>query len=163
MAADNNLYRNAKSDIQEMLDCEIPDNCNLLVYLDTPSWSEEEIPQLFKIQSGQLISVKHYESHNSASNQVLRQVINDMISNFESETYDLILWSHGTGWLPENVYETLTKSFGKDDYNEIKLLIWYAIDSVHSDLQSECWSIRICNPKHNSPFFRICESLDVFL
>jgi hypothetical protein len=122
MAADNNLYRNAKSDIQEMLDCKIPDNCNLLVYLDAPSWSDEEIPQLFKIQSGQLILVKQYESHNSASKEVLRQAINDVIINFEAETYDLILWSHGTGWLPENVYETLTKSFGKDDYSEINII-----------------------------------------
>jgi hypothetical protein len=121
MAADNNLYRNAQADIQEMLSCEIPNNYNLLIYVDAPLWVDEETPQLFKVQSGELISVKRYESHNSASREVLKQVTNDMINNFEAETYDLILWSHGTGWLPENIFNNLTKSFGKEDNSEIEI------------------------------------------
>jgi hypothetical protein len=121
MAADNNLYRNAQTDIQEMLSCEIPDKCNLLVYVDAPLWVDEETPQLFKIQSGELIPVKRYESHNSANKEVLRQVINDVINSFGAETYDLILWSHGTGWLPSNAYKNLTKSFGQEGDSEIEI------------------------------------------
>jgi hypothetical protein len=122
MAADNNLYRNAESDIREMQECEIPENCNLVVYIDAPLWVDIKTPQLFKIQSGELIPVQHYDSHNSASKEVMRQVISDAMNKFKAKTYDLILWSHGTGWLPSNVFDNLTKSFGKEDNSEIEII-----------------------------------------
>ena len=121
MVADNNLYRNAESDIREMLECEIPENCNLVVYVDAPLWVDIKTPQLFKIQSGELIPVKYYDSHNSASKEVVRQVISDAMNNFKAKTYDLVLWSHGTGWLPSNIFDNLTKSFGKVDNFEIEI------------------------------------------
>jgi hypothetical protein len=121
MAGDNNLYRNVESDIREMMECEIPESCNLAVYVDAPLWTDVETPQLFKIRSGELISVKRYDSHNSASKDVVRQVISDAMNNFKAQTYDLILWSHGTGWLPSNIFENLTKSFGKEDSSEIEI------------------------------------------
>jgi hypothetical protein len=121
MAADNNLYKNAQADIQEMLECEIPEDCNLVVYVDAPLWVDIETPQLFKIQSGKLIPIKQYDSHNSASKEILKQVINDVMNDFRATTYDLILWSHGTGWLPSNVFNNLTKSFGKEDDFEIEI------------------------------------------
>jgi hypothetical protein len=122
MAADNNLYRNAEADIREMLACKIPDGYNLAVYVDAPLWTEEETPQLFKVQSGELISVKCYDSHNSASKEVVRQVIGDIMNNFNAKTYDLILWSHGTGWLPVNSFNNLTKSFGRENDSEIEII-----------------------------------------
>ncbi|MDR2010342.1 MAG: hypothetical protein LBQ22_07660 [Bacteroidales bacterium] len=121
MAADNNLYKNAQADIQEMLECEIPASCNLAVYVDAPLWVDMETPRLFKIQSGELIPVKQYGSHNSASGDVVRQVIFDAMNNCRAKTYDLVLWSHGTGWLPSNIFNNLTKSFGKEDGFEIEI------------------------------------------
>jgi hypothetical protein len=121
MAADNNLYRNAESDIREMMECEIPEGCNLAVYVDAPLWTDVETPQLFEIRSGKLIPIKRYESHNSAGKEIVRQVIGDVMNNFRAKTYDLILWSHGTGWLPANVFNSLTKSFGREDDSEIEI------------------------------------------
>jgi hypothetical protein len=126
MAADNNLYKNAKADIEEMLQSDLPANNHLLVYLDIPEWSENTSPQLFEIQGGKMVSIKQYESQNSATSEVLQSVINDAISLFPAETYGLVLWSHGTGWLPENVFETLkqsvvSRSFGKDGNSEISI------------------------------------------
>ncbi|MDR1342538.1 MAG: hypothetical protein LBK18_04675, partial [Prevotellaceae bacterium] len=46
MAADNNLYRNALTDIEEMLQASIPPDVNLVVYLDAPAWSADTCPQL---------------------------------------------------------------------------------------------------------------------
>jgi hypothetical protein len=134
MAADNSLYNNAKIDIREILKGTIPEGNNLLVYLDAPSWSADSIPKLYQIQGGQLVSIKQYKQHNSASPEVLKDVIEYTINTFQAESYGLILWSHGTGWLPEKTFDTLktqkatlhyaplTKSFGKDEIQEINIM-----------------------------------------
>jgi len=134
MAADNNLYAYAIENIKNMLTSELPNNCNLVVYLDTPSWLIETKPQLYHIQSGELISVKQYLPHNSASAEVLQEVIGDVLHLFKAQSYGLVLWSHGTGWLPESAFEDLksqstaayhtypVKSFGKDGAHEINIV-----------------------------------------
>jgi hypothetical protein len=134
MAADNNLYNNAKKDIQEILKNTIPENNNLLVYLDAPSWSADSCPQLFQVKEGERISVKKYPPHNSASAEVLREITADVINLFRASSYGLILWLHGTGWLPEKIFGSLKssanilhtvpllKSFGKDGENEMSII-----------------------------------------
>jgi hypothetical protein len=126
MAADNNLYKNAKRDIEEILQSEIPANNHLLVYLDVPEQSENTYPQLFEIREGKMVSVKQYELQNSARGEVLQTVIEDATSSFPAKTYGLILWSHGTGWLPEYVYNMLKqsivlRSFGRDGSSEMNI------------------------------------------
>jgi hypothetical protein len=134
MAADNSLYNNAKTDIREMLKSSIPANNNLLIYLDAPSWSADSIPQLYQIKNKQLVSIKQYKQHNSVSPEVLKDVVEYAVNSFQAESYGLVLWSHGTGWLLENTFDTLrtqkailhyaplTKSFGKDDVQEINIM-----------------------------------------
>jgi len=122
MAADNNLNKQAHKDIDEMLKVMIPSGYNLLVYIDTPN----ENPHLLKIRKGKIDTIKQYTSQNSASKQVLRSVIDETFSLFPAENYGLILWSHGTGWLPEGVYnymkETNVRSFGKDENKEMEII-----------------------------------------
>jgi hypothetical protein len=127
IAADNNLYKNAQSDIKEMLTSEIPENNHLLVYLDVPESVDDECPQLFEIRKGEIIVVKRYEQQNSASGEILNTVIQDAITEFSAENYGLILWSHGTGWLPEGVFDVLkqpvvSRSFGKDGNSEMSII-----------------------------------------
>ncbi|MDR1896311.1 MAG: hypothetical protein LBR10_05930 [Prevotellaceae bacterium] len=134
MAADNNLYNNAKTDIREILKSTIPVGNNLLLYLDAPSWSADSIPQLYLIQEGRLTSVKQYRPHNSASPEVLNEVLKDAVLSFQAESYGLVLWSHGTGWLPEKGFDSiksqrmascdnpLIKSFGKEEMQEINIV-----------------------------------------
>ena len=121
MAADNNLNMQAHRDIEQMLAVEIPNEYNLLVYIDTPNNN----PSLLKIKKGEIDTVNRYDTQNSASKQVLESVINEAFSLFPAESYGLILWSHGTGWLPEGVYdyikETNVRSFGKDKNKEMEI------------------------------------------
>jgi hypothetical protein len=129
MAADNNLYKNAKTDIDEMLSYAAPVNGNLLVYIDVPEWSSDESPQLLKIEQGKITTIKQYPQQNSASGAVLRKVIDDVTTMFAAQSYGLVLWSHGTGWLPQGVFETLNtkqssalaQSFGKDNNHEMSI------------------------------------------
>jgi len=128
MVAENNLYKNALQDIEEMQAAEHI-NGNLLVYLDAPPISPDSIPCLFKIENGNIITIKKYNQQNSASSETLQSVINDAIVTFPAVEYGLVLWSHGTGWLPEGVYDDLKKtnasklrSFGMDNKNEMNLI-----------------------------------------
>jgi len=121
MAADNNLIRQARKNIEVMLTAKIPNEYNLLVYIDSP----RDNPYLLKITKGKIDTVKQYNTQNSASKQVLKSVISDAFSLFPAENYGIILWSHGTSWLPEGVYdyikETNTRSFGKDKNKEMEI------------------------------------------
>ena len=116
IAADNNLYKQAEKDIEEMLLAEVPKNNHLIVYLDTPFQTE-----LYEIKQGEIIFVKQYEPQNSASPEILELIIKETILLFPAESYGLVLWSHGTGWLPENTYKNF-RSFGKDKQAEMSII-----------------------------------------
>jgi hypothetical protein len=110
-----------------MLMTEIPANNHLLVYLDVPEMVDDECPQLFEIKKGEIIVIKQYGQQNSASGEILNTVIQDVITEFPAETYGLVLWSHGTGWLPEGVFDALqqsvvSRSFGKDGNSEMSII-----------------------------------------
>jgi hypothetical protein len=134
MAADNNLYGNAKKDIEELLQNDAPTDGNLLVYLDAPSESADPEPVLYRMETGRLLPAVRYPAHNSASGAALRKVLDDAVALFPAASYGLILWSHGTGWLPERLFDALTqqlpapaafapllKSFGKDHGAEMSI------------------------------------------
>ena len=129
MVAGNNLYKNAKEDIAEMLAVTTEINGNLLVYLDAPDNSVDSVPKLIKIQNGKIQILKKYEQQNSASREVLELVINDVMTTFPTSEYGLVLWSHGTGWLPEGIFNSLKKkvnsvqrTFGLDNDNEMEFI-----------------------------------------
>ena len=80
----------------------------LFIYCDRKNAS----PQLMEISAGtanprQLL--KTYTAQNSASSNVMKQVLNDILNNYSAASYGLILFSHGSAWLPagglENPYE----------------------------------------------------------
>lgn len=119
MAADNNLYKNAQKNIDSMLTVEIRNEYNFLVYIDTPNYN----PYLLKIEKENIDTIKQYEPQSSISKHVLKSVIDETFSLFPAENYGLILWSHGTGWLPNGVYGNLKefRSFGKDKDGEMEI------------------------------------------
>jgi len=124
IAADNNLYQNSLKDIEEMQSALLPANVHLLVYLDA---ANEIFPQIFEIKNGSRTLVKQYEPQNSASGEVLQQIIKDVVSIFPAQSYGLILWSHGTGWLPAGMYYELMqqeklRSFGKENDYEMGIV-----------------------------------------
>lgn len=129
MVAGNNLYKNAKQDIAEMQAISEQIDGNLIVYLDAPENSVDSVPVLFKIQDGNIQIIKKYKQQNSANGIIMEQVINDAVAIFPALEYGLVLWSHGTGWLPESVFDSLKKnqktkqrSFGLDNDKEMGLI-----------------------------------------
>lgn len=92
-------------------------NGNLLIYTD----KQNEAPQLFqlKVEADTIrqIVLETYDSNqNSASTETLTQIIDKVQKEYPADSYGLVLWSHGTGWLPSDIYSYL-RSFGQDGKN----------------------------------------------
>lgn len=111
MAADNDLYTAALDDINEMeagWNASVP----LYVFLDPPQNSPFNQPLIFRIvhdETDEIVSpvVKVFlQEIDSASKNGMVSVLSEAGFYFDK----LILWSHSTGWLPENI-----------DYNRIPL------------------------------------------
>lgn len=111
MAADNSLAHTNSSmpesfieqDINEMISAasSIPNNCRLIIYADDYS-----LPRILTIeqQPGRRPVCKtlhqYKEEHNSGDAETLRLAMEWMIENSPSESYGLVLWSHGDAWVP---------------------------------------------------------------
>jgi hypothetical protein len=137
MAADNSLSRFGYENIDSLIAGAAGNHLNggnLLVYFD-PS---DGAPQLFQIKKDadgmvKKFPVKDYPEQNSASPDVMRSVIRDVTGNpgFQASGYGLVLWSHGTAWLPYDWKDRL-RSFGQDgtDWMEIDGLVAAIPDGV---------------------------------
>lgn len=124
MAADNSLSRYGYENITKILEGAGGKNLNggnLLVYFDPI----DSIPQLIQIVTdkkgiAQKKVVRTYPEQNSASVEVMNEVITSVVRDYQAESYGLVLWSHATAWLPYNVGSML-RSFGEDRGNVMEL------------------------------------------
>jgi len=103
--------------IKEGIERDGLNNGNLLIYTD----KQNEAPQLFqlKVEADTIrqIVLETYDSNqNSASTETLTQIIDKVQKEYPADSYGLVLWSHGTGWLPSDIYSYL-RSFGQDGKN----------------------------------------------
>lgn len=122
--ADNNLSDNADKNLNQIIAGAANGSLNngyLLVYID----SRKETPQLLQIKAkkdGAIIKelVRDYPEQNSASPEIMTGVINEVVTKFPADNYGLILWSHGTAWMPKDA-EIMTRSFGDDNGNMLEL------------------------------------------
>lgn len=98
IGADNNLSNIANSNIYSMNSCvsnSMP-NDNLLVFVDR----QDVEPALLHIHDFKIDTVAKYPERDSSDPALLAEVIDYVTSEWKSELYGLVLWSHGTGWIP---------------------------------------------------------------
>lgn len=142
MIADNNLDYFAVKDINEMeKGVSSEDVGKLIVYVDRADGASPSHPVIYEIThdetdtiTSHIVSV--YQEQNSANSDIFNKVLTDIIDDYPADDYGLVLWSHGTAWYPEgaslssetNSYSTtlncrlpITKTFGKDDENELNI------------------------------------------
>lgn len=109
MAADNSLADFALADLEEMKAgmAKVYDKgVHLLVYIDYAHKSEGKQPRLIELknENGKVIEevVKTYADRNSVGVSETQEVFADAFSNskYRAESYGLIYWSHGDGWIP---------------------------------------------------------------
>ncbi|MDR0937787.1 MAG: hypothetical protein LBN29_00300 [Mediterranea sp.] len=82
---------------------------NLLVYIDDGS-ADCRLVRLLADGSEEVI--KTYPPQNSVGVDVMRGVLADAFDRFRAESYGLVLWSHGDGWLPGTT--PTTRWWGQD-------------------------------------------------
>lgn len=123
IGADNNLSNIANSNIYSMNSCVSNgmDNDNLLVFVDR----KDIPPVLLHVHNFKIDTVTVYSERDSTDPMVLREVVEDVVNNWESEHYGLVLWSHGTGWIPTkrlhyvapgmNYIQSRSKAFAWED------------------------------------------------
>jgi len=108
MAAENDLTDDAYTDIEEMQSGYVEKGANLVVFIDPA----DEAPHILKIGRGSSTMVKTYPEFNSADAEQMERILNDIIEMYPAASYGLVLWSHGTSWLPAG---SRLKSFGNDN------------------------------------------------
>jgi len=114
MAADNDLSFDAFENLQQMKKGFSETGTRLVVFLD----QIDENPCLAEVHPGKDVIVKSYSELNSANPDVLREVIRDVIDLYPAQEYGLILWSHGTSWLPAG---STLRSFGNDNGKQMNI------------------------------------------
>lgn len=103
---------------------------NLLVYQD----NQGHAPVLWKIEKNNRnkvskVAVKEYDEQNSVDPEVMKNVIREAFSAYPASEKGLVLWSHGSGWLPSpNYTENLAmeeiprkRAFGQDGDDWLEL------------------------------------------
>ena len=104
IGADNNLYHIANSNIYSMNGSlrNVDDNTNLIVFVDRKTSDTTSTTNLLRLHDGIIDTLAKYPNRDSTDPMVMREVIDYVYQKYPSESYGLVLWSHGTGWLPTN-------------------------------------------------------------
>lgn len=150
LAGNNNISAYANYAYNQIVESDLPDYDSDRVVLvfrhiadNTPKLS-----RFYKNSAGtcmEEILVTYPDNFNSAVPSSLAEVINDAQTAYPSEKYGLILWSHGTGHLPEGYYSTPEKaqaqrlSFGEDSGKEME------IDKIRTALSGKYFNYIICD------------------
>lgn len=118
MMADNSLSSQSGSDIDEMAEGmkSIDSNKNnLLIYIDTSNGT----PKLIKLdnKNGTVVQtvLKNYPEQTSTDESVMTSVFSTAFSAYPADSYGLVLWSHGLGWIPQtSSYKVISRYAGID-------------------------------------------------
>jgi hypothetical protein len=138
----NNLQPYAETDLANLVEGRLPVRANkdeaLLIFLDDGSGSPS-LHRYYETREGNVVKelVKLYDkSFNSADADDLKRVLDDVEYFFPSDHRGLVLWSHGTGWLPPGYYAhpkegkpvAVSKSFAEEGSTEMD--IRYLADAI---------------------------------
>jgi hypothetical protein len=126
MAADNDLWDVALTDIEEMTHGYKETGVNLIALMDVAG----ETPCLLKITEDGEQTIKTYQEFNSADPANMNRLLGEIAEMYPSESYGLILWSHGTSWLPAGIP---LKSFVVDGNRQMNIPELAAALPVHFD------------------------------
>lgn len=116
LAGDNNLSDEVWQKIDALVGGWHNASDNLLIYQD--SRGERATPSLMKVIGDGVDPytqvVKEYPEANSADPAFFSGVLRDALNAFPSASYGLLLFSHGTGWLPKGSFRSIMDDVGRE-------------------------------------------------
>lgn len=122
IAADNDLSEDALKNLREMEDAYRYTGAKLLVFIDTL----DDLPRLLEVTENGNVLIAEYQEFNSVSVAKMGEVLQEIVSLYPADQYGLIMWSHGTSWLPAEselrVPEMgMQRAFGYDHGNQLNI------------------------------------------
>ena len=104
MMAENTLANIASDDINEVKKgaVSVPSDCRLFVFVD-----DRQNPRIFQFYNRKGIGTQELvcsfpNDFCSSDTAALGGVIGRLLDDYPTVAFDLVLWSHGDGWLPDN-------------------------------------------------------------
>lgn len=134
IVGENNLSSFIKDDVEEMLEGiksnKLKAGDNLVLYID-----DYENPRIYLLNNrtkakrySELVPVYKYTTEeNTASADNLADVLKYVKANYKADSYGLVMWSHGSGWLYsgnsiDNVgSKAPRRTIGRDGYREMNI------------------------------------------
>ena len=137
MAANNSLIYNVEDELVEIADGWLPASGSesqiYLVYLDTGNGPT--LKRYSRDESGNVVEetvMTYPKGTDSATKATLAQVLSDAEKAYPADTRGLILWSHGSGYLPSGYYAKPTDTVIPDD--QISATSFGQDDSTNSEI-----------------------------
>ncbi len=114
IAGDNSLSSYGPKNLEDMVSGMAGIEDNLIVYTDLTN----EGATLYKIEGdgNTKTIIEKYGTEDSATPEVLQRVWNTTLEKYPAQSYGLVLWSHGTGWVPSNLDVSSMYSQPSSDY-----------------------------------------------
>lgn len=110
LAGDNNLSHEVNDMHQALLEGWNPKTMGSLVIFADSKGGKPMLIKLEEYKDGVVSdTLRRYANENSASPELLRQVIDDTQILAPGESYGMVLFSHATGWLPEKAFRNPTR------------------------------------------------------
>ena len=118
MMAENSLSGYASLDVAEIVEAvpDIPRDCRMFVFVD-----DKGLPlltQYFRMTNGDVgnsNTVLFNKDVCSSDTAVLGEVLDYIMDSYPTETLDLVMWSHGNGWLRTPMKSSPQRSIGIDN------------------------------------------------
>lgn len=110
MAGDNTLSKMVSENINS-IKTNIEKNGNhqnLVIFAD----QKDHSPFLLQVSPRGIDTLKVYDELNSADASTLSMVINYVKDNYKTDSYGLLLWGHGMGWLPLSQLHNVADNLG---------------------------------------------------
>src|SRR5690554_380637 len=109
LAGDNNLSHEVNDMHEALLEGWNPKTMGSLVIFADSKGGKPMLIKLEEYKDGVVSdTLRRYANENSASPELLRQVIDDTQILAPGESYGMVLFSHATGWLPEKAFRNPT-------------------------------------------------------
>lgn len=141
LMADNSLSSFTDADIEEMKEGmkQVDSSMNnLLVYVD--GWSTTPVLyHIYKNRKGEVLKdvIKEYEEQVSTDTEVMKEVMRRAFFEYPADSYGLVLWSHGEGWIPSPLpaRKSSTRWIGEDSGQHLNITDMVSVfESLHYDL-----------------------------
>ena len=138
MAADNSLSDLALENMNEIIaHADVPEDHALLVFIDRRNTGAFLIRPR-KVNSQVILdTIQRYGTVNSGEVSMLTSVIATTRQECPAQSYGLILWSHGTGWLPKGLYgESATPAIALQSFSPSGTFRYNIHDSVYPGVKT---------------------------